>query len=767
MSEDIERGLRGAMRRAVDGLTDNPGRYDEVARRVRHRRTGTIAGITSAVVLLAAIGGFAWANQGGDPGNNGKTVVANEPKADELDLTCEPPSGGTGNPKVTEGKPFVREGALAARLCPAVKGDPLSDQALLALRLHDNVDQLVTTLNKLPAFNPAAFCTMEMGPTYDLLLVYGDGKKVTVTFSASGCGVAKSGAEYRMDAGKLHQQFADLAKKQDKPSALACPPPSGGVGEAKPSGNEPMLPTGAVVARLCPALEKTDKLYVEPDPADLAPILRSGVDQLVTKINELPAVPPNAACDGDLGPTFDLLLAYPDGKTRVVTFETYGCQNARSGTEFRQGGRELAELFRTLAQQRNPATGGKSGTEPCPDPSGGVGTPKNTGTGELVRPGATSAQLCGALEDPALANSTIVGKVATTGVDQLVAKFNELDAATPDGPCRADAGPTYDLHFGYPDGSKVLVTFESFGCGNAKSGAEFRSGARDIDGLFAQLVGSPTDPRACPAPSGGPKLSTNPGPPGELVEKGATEAMLCPGRANDAVDQISSFPIRAGVTSLTEQLNALAVPGEDMVCTDDYGPAYDLVLTYADGHTRVVKIANYGCGDVESDGRHRVDGRSIVRTFRLMAEDERLADPPAHAMGADCGKPLWALGEQAWPQYLPYDSFLPFTDKFVAQPAAEAVACRYAPGPNGAGEEVPVSKTQAESLRTLVNKAMDALVECEIAPNDPVDVLAFGDAGRGNYMIAIGRGDCAIVQGKYAAGAASPELLAQLDQLLK
>ncbi|MBM7790756.1 hypothetical protein [Tenggerimyces flavus] len=766
MSEDIERGLRGALRRATDGLTDNPGRYDEVARRVRHRRTGTIAGITSAVVLLAAIGGFAWANQGGGDGRNGRTVVANEPKADELDLTCAPPSGGPQEPKATTGKPFVRDGALAARLCPALKDDPQSnvkpDQALLDLRLHANVDQLVATLNKLPAFNPAAFCTMDMGPSYDLLLVYGDGKKVTVSFNAYGCGVAKSGAEFRMDAGKLHEQFSELAKKQDKPNALACQPPSGGVGEAKPTGDGPLVPTGAVVARLCPALDKSDKLYVEPDPADLAPVLRTGVDQLVTKVNGLPAVQPNFACNQDLGPMFDLLLAYPDGSTKVVTFEMRGCQYARSGSEFRQGGPGIAELFRTLVKQQNPAP---SGTETCPGPSGGVGTPKNTGTGEFVRPGATTALICGALVNVAL-DSLIVGKVATTGVDQLVDELNQLTAVNPVGACRDDLGATYDLYLGYPDGSKTVVTFEGFGCGIAKSGEEYRAGARDIDDLFTQLVGDPSVNQGCPPPSGGPKLSTNPGPPGELVEKGAIEARLCPGRAEDTpTDQLASFPIRSGLPGLVDKLNALAVPGKDQVCTDDYGPAYDLVLTYPDGHTRVVKLANYGCGDVESDGRHRVGARAINETFRLLAEDQRLANPPEHASGADCGKPVWATNDQAWPQFLSYESFRPFTDMFVPNFVAEALACRHSTSA-AQTRQVPIPKAKAEAFRTLVNDSMDALVECEIAPADPVDVLAFGDAGRGNYLIAIGRGDCAIVQGKYAAGAASPELLAQLDQLL-
>lgn len=774
MSEDIERGLRGALRRATDGLTDNPDRYDEVARRVRRRRTGAIAGITSAVVLLAAIGGFALANQGGDSGKNGNTVVANEPKVDELDLTCEAPSGGPVRPKATSGKPFVRDGAVAARLCPALPDDPQSnvkpDQALLNLRLHSGAAQLVATLNKLPAFDPAAFCTMDMGPSYDLLLVYGDGKKVTVTFNAYGCGVAKSGAEFRMDAGKLHEQFADLAKKEKPatPSALSCPAPSGGVGEAKQTGGGALVPEGATVARLCPALKMGALLYTELDPADLAPILRTGVDQLVTKVNHLRGVSFDAACTSDLGPTFDLLLAYPDGSTKVVTFEMFGCGNVRSGSEFRQGGHEIGTLFRSLAKQQNPAP---PGTETCPEPSGGVGTPKNTGTGEFVRPGATTAQLCEGLADQKLGDPALIGKVATTGVDLIVSKLNAMGAATPDGPCRADAGPTYDLHLGYPDGTRVLVTFEPFGCGHAKSGSEFRSGARDLDDLFTQLVGDPGAPHACPPPSGGPKLVANAGPAGELVEQGATEAQLCPGRASDPVDPIHSYPLRTGLDSLVSKLNALAIPGKEMVCTDEMGLLYDLVLTYPDGHTRLVKLQNYGCGDVESDGRRRVGARSINEAFRELAEQQRLASPPSYASGPDCGKPLWALQEQAWPQFLPYESFLLFTDKFVPQPAVEALACRYSasddPGFAGEAKGVPISRARAETLRSLVNEAMDLSVSCEIAPSDPVDVLSFGDQGRGNSIIAIGRGDCAIVQGKFAAGTASPALLAQLDSLLE
>ncbi len=778
MSEDIERGLRGALRRATDGLTDNPGRYDEVARKVRHRRTGAIAGITSAVVLLAAIGGFALANQGGDSGNGDKTVIANEPKADELDLTCEAPSGGTGQPKATTGKPFVREGALGARLCPALKGDPQPDQALLALRLHSNVDQLVATLNKLPAFDPAAFCTMEMGPTYDLLLVYGDGKKVTVTFNASGCGVAKSGAEYRMDAGKLHEQFSELAKKQQKPtSALSCLAPSGGVGEAKSTGTGALVPEGASVARLCPALKKGAKLYTDLDPADLAPILRTGVDQLVTKANGLPGVQSNAICTMDLGPTFDLLLAYPDGTTKVVTFEMFGCGNVRSGAEFRQGGREIGELFRTLSAQQNPAP---PGSEPCPAPSGGVGTPKATGTGEFVRPGATTAQLCEGLDDQKLDDSALIGKVATTGVDLIVSKLNAMGAATPAGPCRADAGPTYDLHLGYPDGTKVLVTFEPFGCGHAKSGSEFRSGARDLDDLFSQLVrgsGPPSSPvRECAAPSGGPKLSTNPGPAGELVEKGAVAAQLCPGRAGDSpTDPVHLFTLTEDVSSLVDKLNALAVPGKDMVCTDELGPLYDLVLTYPDRHTRVVKLQNYGCGDVESDGRHRVGARGISEAFRQLAEVQRLASPPAQPTPLDCGKPVWTgsdrgAGGEPWWQFLSNDSLRSFTDQLVPVAPVEGMACRFtaSTGPAGPTEtkRVPLAQKQAGTFRTLVNDSLKVAPTCELGEAEPVDVVTFADNGDGQYQLVIGRGGCAVVQGHYAAGAPSPALLAQLDSLL-
>jgi hypothetical protein len=785
MSDDMERGLRGALRRATDGLSDNPGRYDDVARRVRRRRTGAIAGLTSAVVLLATVGGFALVNQGGD-GKNPKTLVAEEPKADELDLTCQAPSGGPGQPKVTSGTPFVQAGAVAARLCPALaKGSPDAvggDPTLLSQQLRSGVDQLVAKLNQLPKYDPNAMCTMELGPTYDLLLVYSDGTKTTVTFQGYGCGVAKSGAEFRQGAGTLEPLFRDLVKKQEpsgQPTELLCPPPSGGVGEAKPSGDEPLVPTGATTARLCPALKDGHQLYTPLSPRDLTPVLSANVDQLVEKVNQLRGVTGNLACTMELGPTFDLLLGYPDGKTKVVTFEMFGCGYARSGDEFRSGARELGTLFRELAAQQDPAPQPGEPTT-CPPPSGGVGTPKNTGASAYLEPGATTAQLCPGIADSEhTADPSLVGRTATSGVDLLVRKLNELPAANPNGPCRSDAGPTYDLVLGYPDGSKTTVTFETFGCGLVKSGANYRSGARDVTEYFRGMISSPDPTKApvgrldCPAPSGEPRQATGPGAPGDLVEKGATLAELCPAKKpvpEEPLDDLLHRTLSKDVGKLVDYLNGLPAPAGDPGCNDDLGPLYQLVLGFPDGRTQVVKVQTYGCGPVESDGRFRTGARDFVATFANLLEQQRIASAPSEAPPVDCGKPVWGMNESQWQQYLGFGSLLPYAGKLVPYPAVEAVACRFnktdVAGFPMEGKRSPIAPAKAEELRGLVNASVATPPNCQLAKGDPVDVLSFADNGGWDYDLAIGRGDCKLVQGKFAAGTASPELLAELDQLL-
>lgn len=488
-----------------------------------------------------------------------------------------------------------------------------------------------------------------------------------------------------------------------------------------------------------------------------------------------------------LGPDYDLILAYPDGKRTTLTFSMGSCPVTKSGPEYRDRGGQFEKLLMELSKKQaspDPAPTGQPSDFVCPPPSGGVGTPKNTGARTYVKPGATSAQLCPGIEgseqppDPSL-----VGKTATSGVDLLVRKLNELPAANPNGACRSDAGPTYDLVLDYPDGSKTTVTFDSFGCGLVKSGANYRSGARDLTEYFRGMISSPDPSKApvgrldCPAPSGEPKPATGPGPAGDLVEKGATLAELCPGKKETPgapLDDLLYRTLSKDVGKLVDYLNALPAPTGNQGCPDDLGPLYHLVLGYPDGHTQAVKVQTYGCGPVETNGRLRTGARDFETKFAQLLEQQRIASAPSETWGADCGKAVWAtdagtLKGGPWQQFLGYGSLLPYAGQLVPYPSVEAMACRFnrvdVAGVPAEGKRSPIAPAKAEELRGLVNAAVATPPNCRLAKGDHVDMLSFADNGGGGYDIAIGRA-CKIVQGKFGAGTASPELFAELDQLL-
>lgn len=147
--------------------------------------------------------------------------------------------------------------------------------------------------------------------------------------------------------------------------------------------------------------------------------------------------------------------------------------------------------------------------------------------GEGVRPGAVSARLCqGAGTEFDVPDDALV-----TGVDELTDTVNGLDAYPASGPntaCTMDLGPGYQIVFGYPDGSTVVVAGELYGCHTVTIGDDdFRSDPEALWARYSALLRQQRDASKPPATTPAADLSCNPqpSPVGRAAE--ITEAVYC------------------------------------------------------------------------------------------------------------------------------------------------------------------------------------------------------------------------------------------------
>lgn len=117
----------------------------------------------------------------------------------------------------------------------------------------------------------------------------------------------------------------------------------------------PVVPTGAVAARLCGG--QVDNAGIDVRwPADT---LRGRfVDRLVTRLNAMAPYEEQEYCGLIAGPSYDLVLVYPDGAQVRVTASTAGnCAHlgGTGGPQWRDPGPVLDEARRLVREQRDGA----------------------------------------------------------------------------------------------------------------------------------------------------------------------------------------------------------------------------------------------------------------------------------------------------------------------------------------------------------------------------------------------------------------------------
>ncbi|WP_159083655.1 hypothetical protein [Nocardioides terrigena] len=98
--------------------------------------------------------------------------------------------------------------------------------------------------------------------------------------------------------------------------------------DADPSYPAGAMPAGATSIRVCPGEETVQAPRFTAAIAAPRDALTSGVDDLVTLLNDLPdweGLPENTYCSSEGRPRIHYVLGYPDGSTRSVTYGYGGC----------------------------------------------------------------------------------------------------------------------------------------------------------------------------------------------------------------------------------------------------------------------------------------------------------------------------------------------------------------------------------------------------------------------------------------------------------
>lgn len=135
---------------------------------------------------------------------------------------------------------------------------------------------------------------------------------------------------------------------------------------------------------------------------------------------------------------------------------------------------------------------------------------------------------------------------------------------------------------------------------------------------------APVDVPDCPpAPEGAspdPMDEIDPSAP-DAVPPGAQAVRLCQGPGTEI--EVPDDPLLTDVQSLADLVNDLPETEAPEMCTNELGPGYRMVFSYADGSTFVVSSQQYGCRLNVVGSTYRSDADAPWDGFMARLDDQQ------------------------------------------------------------------------------------------------------------------------------------------------
>lgn len=408
------------------------------------------------------------------------------------------------------------------------------------------------------------------------------------------------------------------------PGAEACYDSSGAL--VQPVEGEQIEP-GATLAWLCgDASPENPTGTVGP----LEPLM-DGLDGIVefVEAQEEPDIA-TIMCPADYALTYNVILEYPDGSRRAVSGELHGCRMVFDGTTYRAGGEEFYDYLRGLWLEQRDGTEAHMGGD-----------------------GSTSCPVSNSMLVPTL-DDIRGGVVCVPGADgasygQAGLHPDDLDLIVAD--IRANAvegeptgwGPGIGLQGGWGDwlglvGSDVDGSYHFY---DAEGTSRVWTPSPEAAEVLAAVIdGAPVssppdiggkDPEDPPVPPGeqpnfvppfepegcvgvqAGELSTSE-LPGGVVPAAPEAVWLCGKGLDPAIAPAGPLEPLTGAAaqSAVDLYNALPLPDPNQACTEELGPSYFVVHSYADGTRLPVEIQDYGCRVVAAGADVRVDSMTYL-----------------------------------------------------------------------------------------------------------------------------------------------------------
>lgn len=206
--------------------------------------------------------------------------------------------------------------------------------------------------------------------------------------------------------------------------------------------------------------------------------------------------------------------------------------------------------------------------------------------------GAVRARICDAGAIPWSAPQDAL----SSGLDELVVAVNSADPVAPGTECADDLGPAFTLSFQYEDGSTFGIRGTFGGCATIIVGHEERYGARQIVGLYADLLAQQRAGQDPPPDNAGVDPSCS-DVPGTVRDDWRTvlytdrqldlsEAVLCIVSAGQLPREVALRPPQVAQVNQDFAARAGRDPGGTCDCSgptvvirgvDDWGDPYQLV----------------------------------------------------------------------------------------------------------------------------------------------------------------------------------------------